>query len=113
MKRIKIFSQLLLVVIFLSSCRTSINKDKSIINSEEKINEKNSLEKKRIEIKFSCGEDRISEYLNDGWIILKEESQEKICTWKLFLPQKIVTWKKIKDARSQSQIKLEKRKFIY
>ena len=82
MKRIKIFSQLLLVVIFLSSCRTSINKDNSIINSEEKINEKNSLEKKRIEIKFSCGEDRISEYLNDGWIILKEESQEKICTWK-------------------------------
>ena len=39
-------------------------------------------EKKLIEIKFSCGEDGISEYLDDGWIILKEDSQEKICTWK-------------------------------
>ena len=82
MKNIKIFSQILLAVIFLTSCRTSINKEKPIINSEEKINEKNYPEKERIEIKFSCGEDGISEYLNDGWIILKEESQEKICTWK-------------------------------
>ena len=40
------------------------------------------LEKKKMEIKFSCGENRISEYLDDGWIILKEDSQEKICTWK-------------------------------
>ena len=35
-----------------------------------------------MEIKFSCGEDGISEYLDDGWKILKEDSQEKICTWK-------------------------------
>ena len=51
-------------------------------NLEENINEQNYSEKKRIEIKFSCGEDGISEYLDDGWIILKEDSQEKICTWK-------------------------------
>ena len=42
----------------------------------------NDSEKKKIEIRFSCGKDRISEYLNDGWFILKEDSQEKICTWK-------------------------------
>ena len=35
-----------------------------------------------MEIKFSCGDDGISEYLDAGWIILKEDSQEKICTWK-------------------------------
>ena len=35
-----------------------------------------------MEIKLSCGEGNISEYLDDGWIILKEDSQEKICTWK-------------------------------
>ena len=52
------------------------------MNSEESINEDNFLEKKRMEIKFSCGEDSISEYLDDGWVILKEDSQEKICTWK-------------------------------
>ena len=82
MKRIKRVSQILIVLIFLTSCRSSINKDNLIINSEEKVNEENYQEKKRMEIKFSCGDNGISEYLNDGWIILKEESQEKICTWK-------------------------------
>ena len=82
MKRINYFSQLSLVLILLTSCRTTINKDKPIINLEENINENYSKETKRMEIKFSCGDDRISEYLEDGWIILKEDSQEKICTWK-------------------------------
>ena len=81
MRRIKQFSQILLISIFFSACKTSINKEKPIINSEENTNE-NINSKKRMEIKFSCGEDGISEYLDDGWIILKEDSQEKICTWK-------------------------------
>ena len=82
MKRIKYFSQILLIAIFLSSCKTSINKENPLINSDENIIENPNSEKKRMEIKFSCGEDGISEYLDDGWNILKEESQEKICTWK-------------------------------
>ena len=84
MKRIKQHAQIFLVVIFLTSCRTSINKDYPIINSEDNTNENINSEKKRMEIKFSCADDKISEYLDDGWIILKEESQEKICTWKSF-----------------------------
>jgi hypothetical protein len=75
---IKNFLQVIAIAIFLSSCKTVINEDYSIPNSEENINS----EKKRMEIKFSCGEDGISEYLDDGWIILKEDSLEKICTWK-------------------------------
>ena len=82
MKRIKQFSQILLVAIFLSSCRSSSNKEFPIINSEENINIDKKVEKKRMEINFSCGEEGISEYLNDGWIIVREDSQEKICTWK-------------------------------
>ena len=82
MNLIKQFLQIILIVIFLSSCRTSINKENQRKFIEKNINEISSSEKKRMEIKFSCGEDGISEYLNDGWIILKEESQEKICTWK-------------------------------
>ena len=82
MRIIKHFSQILLIAIFLSSCKTSIKKEYPMKNSEENINENTNSEKQRIEIKFSCGEDGISEYLNDGWIILKENSQEKICTWK-------------------------------
>ena len=82
MKKIKQFSQIFLIVIFLSSCKSSINKDYPKNNLEENNNEDTNLEKKRMEIKFSCGEDGISEYLDNGWIILKEDSQEKICTWK-------------------------------
>ena len=82
MSRIKQFSKIFLLLIFLTSCRTSINKINPKINSEENINENINSEKKKIEIKFSCGDEGISEYLNDGWVILKEDSQEKICTWK-------------------------------
>ena len=82
MKKIKQFSQILLISILLSSCKTSNNNEYPIINSEGDIDKKNISEKERIEIKFSCGEDGIKKYLDDGWIILKEDTQEKICTWK-------------------------------
>ncbi len=82
MSKIKQFSQILLISIFLSSCSSSINKEYPLIDSEDSIKENTNSEKQRMEIKFSCGEDGISEYLNDGWIILKEDAQEKICTWK-------------------------------
>ena len=78
----KKFTQIFLISIFLSSCSSSINKESPIKNLEENINSITNSERKRMEIKFSCGEEGISEYLDDGWIILKEDSQEKICTWK-------------------------------
>ena len=82
MNRIKILSQLFLVLIFLTSCRNSFNKQIPKINSEGDTNENINVKKNSMEIKFSCEEDKISEYLDDGWIIIKEYSQEKICTWK-------------------------------
>ena len=82
MNLIKQFLQIILIAVFLSSCRTSIDKENQRKNSENNINEISSSEKKRMEIKFSCEEDGISEFLDDGWKILKEDSQEKICTWK-------------------------------
>ena len=82
MERIKKFSQILLIVILLSSCKTSNNEEYLIKSSEENIKENTNSDKKRMKIKFSCGEDNISEYLDDGWILLREDSKEKICTWK-------------------------------
>ena len=82
MERIKKLSQILLILIFLSSCKTLSNKEKLKLNSEENIKENTNSEKKRMEINFSCGEDNITEYLDEGWIILREDSKEKICTWK-------------------------------
>ena len=82
MKKIKEFSQIFIVLIFLTSCRSSFNKDFPVIKNEGDIIDNHNKEKKRMELKFSCGDDGISEYLDNGWIILKEDSQEKICTWK-------------------------------
>ena len=82
MKKIKQFSQFFFMVVLLSSCSSSINKGSPKNNLEENINTNANSEKKRMEIKFSCGEDGISEYLDDGWNIIREDSQEKICTWK-------------------------------
>ena len=82
MNSIKQFLQIILIAIFLSSCKTSIDKENQRKNLEKNINEISSSEKRRMEIRFSCEEDGISEYLDDGWNILKEDSQEKICTWK-------------------------------
>ena len=82
MKTIKRFPLIILIAISLISCGTSTNKEYPINNLKENIDENPNLEKKRMEIKFSCGEDGISEYLDDGWNIIREDSQEKICTWK-------------------------------
>ena len=82
MKIIKKISQIILVVFFLTSCAKSTQKVSPLIDTEESINNNYNSKKKRMEIKFSCGDDGISKYLDEGWIILKEDLQEKICTWK-------------------------------
>ena len=82
MKKIKEFSKVILISIFFSSCSSSIKKEYPKINLKENVNVETNSEKQRMEIKFSCGENKISDYLNDGWNILREDSQEKICTWK-------------------------------
>ena len=69
MKIIKQFSLLILIAMFLISCRTSNDKDYPKNNLEKNIDEIANSEKKRMEIKFSCGEEGISEYLDDGWNI--------------------------------------------
>ena len=79
------------------------NKDYPINNSEENIIENKNTENERMELKFSCGEDRVSEYLEDGWIILKEDTQEKFALGNLYPPQKIVIWEKIKVATNNAR----------
>ena len=81
MKIIKQVPMLILIAIFLISCRTSTNKEYPKNNLEKNIEDNPNSEKELMEIKFSCEEDGISEYLDEGWVILKEASQEKICTW--------------------------------
>ena len=99
MKIIKQFPLIILIAIFLISCKTSTNKEYPINNLEQHNEVNPNSEKKRMEIKFSCEEDGISEYLDNGWIILKEDSQEKICTWKSFPATKSCDMEKDKGCK--------------
>ena len=110
MNLIKQFLKIILIPTFLSSCRTSINKENQRKNLEKNINEISSSEKNRIEIKFSCGEDGISEYLDDGWNILKEDSQEKICTWKSVPATKDCNMEKDKGCKITTPYKIGEEK---
>ena len=75
MNKSKILFQLLITITIMSSCKFpgAIKENDNFLNSD-------NLETK--EIRISCGEDDINDYLSDGWIIKKEYSEEKVCTWK-------------------------------
>ena len=48
-----------------------------------KIQKTNHQKKILIEIAISCREDNdLKKYINEGWDIIKENSKEKICSWK-------------------------------
>ena len=74
MNKFKILLKILITFCLLTSCKLPEGLD------ENNLTNSNNAETK--EIKISCGEGSIEEYLNDGWIVLKEYSEEKVCTWK-------------------------------
>ena len=82
MKKIFKFVPLITFLLLISSCKTTVQEDKLIDNSKKNSDKIINLEKNQIEIRFSCVKDNISKYTDDGWIIVKEYSEEKICTWK-------------------------------
>ena len=77
-------SQLFLLLIFITSCKTTANKEELIRDSEDQSSQQIKLSKSKMEVRYSCGKDGISEFLNDGWIISEEYTEKKICTWKSF-----------------------------
>ena len=97
-KNLKI-TQLFILLIFLTSCKSTVNKDELIKNSEDqKIKEINEV-KSKMEVRYSCGDDGISEFLNDGWIITEEYTEERICTWKSFPANKDCDMEKDKGCK--------------
>ena len=60
---------ILIIFFFIGGCKTAEN------NLNENVDS--------IEIIVSCGEDNnLEEYINDGWNIKQEYSEEKVCSWK-------------------------------
>ena len=69
MKPHKILIHIFIIFFLIGGCKTP---EKKVNDNEESI-----------EIIVSCGEEsNLEKYLNDGWIIKKEYSEEKVCSWK-------------------------------
>ena len=73
-----------MILFLVSGCKTLEKKATEIKNSfgiqssKENIKNKNS-----IEITVSCGENsNLEKYINEGWAIKQEYSEEKVCSWK-------------------------------
>ena len=84
MKNFLKFTQLILLLLFITSCKTK--NDKVDLKKDSEIQKSDQIRsaKSKMEVRYSCGEDEISKFLNDGWIIVEEYSEEKVCTWKSF-----------------------------
>ena len=64
-----------MVVFLISGCKTP----------DETINDNQNS----IEIITSCGDNsELEQYINDGWKIKKEYSEEKVCSWKTIAASK-------------------------
>ena len=69
MKKFNKLSYIFMILFLIGGCKAT----EKIINDNE-----NS-----IEIITSCGENsELEQYINDGWKIKKEYSEEKVCSWK-------------------------------
>ena len=103
-------TQLLVLLTFLTSCKTKVNNEKLIIDSENQKSEQLNTTKNKMEVRYSCGENGISEFLNDGWIIVEEYSEEKICTWKSFPANKDCDMEKDKGCKITAPDKIGEEK---
>ena len=110
MKNLKTLVQLLIVFLFLTGCKNLVNKEVPIIDSKEKQEDKSNIIKNKMEVRFSCGENGISEFIDDGWIIVEEYSEEKICTWKSFPATKDCDMEKDKGCKITTPDKIGEEK---
>ena len=103
-------TQLFLLLIFLTSCKSTPNKEELTRDSEDQISQQIKVAKSKMKVRFSCGEDGISEFLNDGWIISEEYTEEKICTWKSFPATKDCDMEKDKGCKITTPDKIGEEK---
>ena len=69
MKANKRFTYIFIIFFLIGGCKAP----------EKKVTENENS----IEIIVSCGEDsNLERYINEGWVIKKEYSEEKVCSWK-------------------------------
>ena len=104
------FTQIFFLLIILTSCNSTSNKQELIKNSEDEKSQQKKIAKSKMEVRYSCGEDGISDFLDDGWIISKEYTEEKICTWKSFPATKDCDMEKDKGCKITTPDKIGEEK---
>ena len=107
-------TNLFTILLILSSCKSIENKKPKIINSpdldqsEETISNKNKLE-----FKVSCGKGDLDKLLKDGWKIVKESREEKICSWKSYPASKDCNMEKDKGCKITKPDKIGEEKTYF
>ena len=110
MKNFIKLSQLFLLLVLLTSCKKNVNKEEVIKDSNDQQIEKLIKAKNKLEVRYSCGEDGISELLDNGWVIVEEYTEEKICTWKSIPANKDCDMEKDKGCKITIPDKIGKEK---
>ena len=103
-------TQLFLLLVSLTSCQSTANKEDLIKDSEDPKNNQINMVKRKMEVRLSCGEVGISEFLNNGWNISEEYTEEKICTWKSFPATKDCDMEKDKGCKITTPDKIGEEK---
>ena len=86
MKKFKNLTYIFIIFFLIIGCKPKEQTVNEIANS--------------IEIIVSCGEDsNLKEYINDGWNIKKEYSEEKVCSWKTIAASKDCNLEKDKGCK--------------
>ena len=75
---------LFMILFLVGGCKILEEKTTEIKNSFGIQSSKESIENDNsIEITVSCGENsNLEKYINEGWTIKQEYSEEKVCSWK-------------------------------
>ena len=110
MKNFIKLTQLVLLIIFLTSCKSTVNKEELTRDSEDQNSQEIKPGKRKMEVRYSCEEDGIADFLNDGWVISKEYTEEKICTWKSFPATKDCDMEKDKGCKITTPDKIGEEK---
>ena len=86
MKANKRFTYIFIIFFLIGGCKAQENK---VTENEYSI-----------EIIVSCGEDsNLEKYINEGWTIKQEYSEEKICSWKTIAASKDCNLEKDKGCK--------------
>ena len=98
MKTNKRFTYIFIIFFLIGGCKAPENK---VIENENSI-----------EIIVSCGEDsNLEKYINEGWTIKQEYSEEKVCSWKTIAASKDCNLEKDKGCKIVKPDKIGEEKF--